>query len=201
MESHRSLLSIKTATLLTCRFVEMVLRECPLGEHATNGVSESAMREVKRQTRILKFALEAHVGKIVKSHSTLKWIPTMSADANSFIRIGRDGLKAEMRRSGRAWKKLVAELGESVYKHAVYEKVPMKPVLEGDGEESHQDRLGGHEQGNVRVPEHKISMGREGIQHWTQARLVQRNITSGGSEARHFGGSIKQPEEDSALGE
>ena len=39
----------------------------------------------------------------------------MAADAISFFRIGRDGLKSEMRRSGRAWKKLVAEFGESVY--------------------------------------------------------------------------------------
>ena len=71
------------------------------------------MREVKRQTRTLKFALEAHVGKIVEPHSILKWIPTM-ADTISFFRVGRDGLTAEMRRSGRAWKKLVAEFGESV---------------------------------------------------------------------------------------
>ena len=42
------------------------------------------------------------------------------------------------------------------------------------------------------MPEHEISMGREGIQHWTQARPVQRNITSGGSEARHLGGSVNQ---------
>ena len=35
--------------------------EGPVGEHATNGVAESAMREVKRQTRMLKFALEDHV--------------------------------------------------------------------------------------------------------------------------------------------
>ena len=31
-------------------------------------------------------------------------------------------------------------------KHAVYEKVLHEPVLEGDGERTHQDRLGGHEQ-------------------------------------------------------
>ena len=70
---------------------------------------------MKRQTRSLEFALEAHVGKIVESRSILKWIPTMAADAISFFRIGRDGLKAEMRRSGRAWKELVAEFGESVH--------------------------------------------------------------------------------------
>ena len=66
-----------------------------------------------------------------------------------------------------------------VNKHAVYEKGPHEPVLERDGEEPHQDRLGGHEQGNVRVSEHKISLGREGIPHWTQARLEQCNVSSG----------------------
>ena len=55
------------------------------------------------------------MGKIVESHTILKWVPTMAADATSFFRIGRDGLTAEMRRSGHAWKKLIAEFGESVY--------------------------------------------------------------------------------------
>ena len=74
-------------------------------------------------------------------------------------------------------------------------------MLEGDLEEPHQDRLGGHKQWNFLVSEHKISLGREGIEHWTQARFVQCNVTSGGSEARHLGGSVKQPEVDSALGD
>ena len=68
-------------------------------------------------------------------------------------------------------------------------------------EKNRQDRLGGDEQGNVRVSKHKISLGREGIQHCTQARVVQRNITSGGSVARYLGGSVKQQEGDSALGD
>ena len=38
----------------------------------------------------------------------------MAADAISFFMFGKDGLTAEMRRSGRAWKKLVAEYGEYV---------------------------------------------------------------------------------------
>ena len=54
------------------------------------------------------------MGKIVESPSIMKWIPTMASDAIRFFRIGRDGLTAEMRRSGRVWKKLVAECGESV---------------------------------------------------------------------------------------
>ena len=38
---------LKTATLLASPFVELVLRESPAGEHATNGVAESAMDKVK----------------------------------------------------------------------------------------------------------------------------------------------------------
>ena len=33
---------------------------------------------------------------------------------------------------------------QCVKKHAVYDKVPREPVMERDGEEPHQDRLGGH---------------------------------------------------------
>ena len=110
-----SIVALKAATLLAARFFELVLRESPVGEHATNGVNESAMRDVRRQTRTLKFALEAHVGNIVESHPILTWIPTMASDAISFFKIGRDGLTADMRRYGRAWKKLVADVGASVY--------------------------------------------------------------------------------------
>ena len=89
-DGEPSIVPLKTVTLLASPSVELVFRESPVGEHATNGVAESAMREVKRQTRTLKFALEGHVGKIVESHSILKWIPTMAADAISFFRIGRE---------------------------------------------------------------------------------------------------------------
>ena len=92
------MVALKTATLLATSFVESVFRESPIGEHATSRVAESAMREVKRQTRTLKFAFEAHVGKIVESHSILKWIPTMAADAISFFSTGKDGLTALLRR-------------------------------------------------------------------------------------------------------
>ena len=58
-DGEPSIVALKTATLLASPFVEQVLRESPIGEHVTNGVAESAMREVNRQTRTLKFALEA----------------------------------------------------------------------------------------------------------------------------------------------
>ena len=89
-DGEPSIVALNTATLLAAPCMELVFRESPAGEHATNGVAESAMRDVKRQTqtRTLKFALEAHVGKIVESHFILRRIPTMAPDALSFLRIG-----------------------------------------------------------------------------------------------------------------
>ena len=54
----------------------------------------------------------------------------MTPDSISFFRIGRDGLTAEMRRSGRLESKFVAELGESVcYRPARAVASGMEPKL------------------------------------------------------------------------
>ena len=58
------IVALKTATLLASLFVELVLRESPVGEHATSGVAESAMREVKRQTRSWKRMWERSLSTI-----------------------------------------------------------------------------------------------------------------------------------------
>ena len=57
------IVALKTSTLLASPLVGLVLRESPVGEHATNGVAESAMREVKRQTRTLKLCSGSACGK------------------------------------------------------------------------------------------------------------------------------------------
>ena len=65
-DGEPSVVALNTATLLGVLFVEVFLGDSPVGEHVTNGLSESAMRDVNRQTRTLKFSWEAHVGKIVE---------------------------------------------------------------------------------------------------------------------------------------
>ena len=105
----------KTASLLAAPRVELGLRKSPVGQHAATGVAESALREVKRQTRTLKFALGALVRKIVESHPILRCLPPVASDAISFFRFGRDSLEAAMRRCGREWNKLVAEFGEPAH--------------------------------------------------------------------------------------
>ena len=78
-------MALKTAILLGAIFLELVLRESEVGEHATSGVAESAMREVKRHTRKFKFALEAHVRKIVESHTPLEVDTDDDIRCNQFL--------------------------------------------------------------------------------------------------------------------
>ena len=114
-DGESSMVALKTTTLLAVPFVDLVLCESAVDDHVINDVAESAIHEMKRQTQTLNFAMEAHVGKIVESHSILRWIPMMRSATIRFFWIDRDDLIAEMQRSGRPWKKLVEEFGESVY--------------------------------------------------------------------------------------
>ena len=114
-DGEPSVCALKNAVVLSMREVEIVLRESPAGEHQANGVAECAVREVKRQVRTLRYALEECLGPVPEEHPMLRWLPMAASDAISFYRIGKDGLTAEVRRTGRPWKKLVAEFGEHVY--------------------------------------------------------------------------------------
>ena len=87
-----------------------------------------------------------------------------------------------------------------VQKHAVYEKVPMSQCRKETEKNPIKTGWVDTNKGTSECP-NMISLGREGIQHWTQARLVQCSVTSAEGEARHLGSSVMQPEGDSALGE
>lgn len=114
-DGEPSICALKTATVLRLAGVEVVARESPVGDHQANGEAECAVREIKRQIRVLRYALEERIGGPVrKDHPILSWLPMLAADSLSRYRVGRDGRTAEVRRIGRPWKKLVAEFGERV---------------------------------------------------------------------------------------
>ena len=64
----------------------------------------------------------------------------MAANAISVFKIGKDGLTGEMRRSGRAWKKLVAEFGGVRGTRAVASG--MQPILYVGRYLGHHARIG-----------------------------------------------------------
>ena len=93
---------------------------------------------------------------------------------------------------------------QHVKKHAVCEKVPMSPVLEGDKKRT-PSRQAGRTRTRERpcASEYEISMGHEGMQHWTQSPTCLFSATSPleGVKLVISGSSVKQPEGNSALGD
>ncbi|CAK0893991.1 unnamed protein product [Prorocentrum cordatum] len=114
-DGEPAIVALETAVAVATPTVEFLPRESPAGEHQSNGGIEVAAREVKRQVRANKYALEAKLGrKVDDDHPILKWLPQDAVACIGRCRRGTDGLTGEQRRSGRDWKKLEAEFGERV---------------------------------------------------------------------------------------
>ena len=57
-DNERSLLSLKAKAVESLPGVEAIPKESPEGDHQANGEAENAVKEVKRQVRVMKSALE-----------------------------------------------------------------------------------------------------------------------------------------------
>jgi hypothetical protein len=85
---------------------------------------ENAIREVKRQIRVLRSALEEKIGKVLTDDDpVLTWLPRQAADLLNRYKKGADGRTAEARRSGKQWRKPAIAFGERLYFKEVGESV------------------------------------------------------------------------------
>ena len=81
-----------------------------------NGRVEMAVREVKRQCRTLRISAEHNTGvRIAGDSPFLIWLPRVAAQVMNKMRIGKDGKTSELRRTGRRWRKPMAQFGEKVW--------------------------------------------------------------------------------------
>ena len=81
-----------------------------------NGRVEMAVREVKRQCRTLRISAEHNTGvRIADNSPSLSWLLRFAAHVMNKVRIGKDGKKSELRRTGRRWRKPMAQFGEKVW--------------------------------------------------------------------------------------
>ena len=88
----------------------------PEGDHQANGMAESAVRELKRQMRVLRLATEDKLGKRIADDSPiLAWLPRYSAAILNNDRVGADGKTAEFRRTGKNWRKPSMQFMEMVH--------------------------------------------------------------------------------------
>ena len=86
-----------------------------MGDHSANGDIECAVRELKRQMRAIRFALEQKLQKkLSEKDPILSWIPTFAGDVLARYRRGKDGKTAWERETGRRWKKPALEFGEAI---------------------------------------------------------------------------------------
>ena len=83
------------------------------GDHMANGRVEMAVREVKRQCRTLRILLQQNTCVRIEDDSPLlSWLPRFAAHVMNKMRIGKDAKTKEMRKTGRRWRKPMAQFGE-----------------------------------------------------------------------------------------
>ena len=71
---------------------------------------------MKRQCRTLPISAEHNTGVRIADDSPLpSWLSRFAAQVMNKMRIGKDGKTCEMRRSGRRWRKPMAQFGEKVW--------------------------------------------------------------------------------------
>ena len=96
----------------------------PVGDHRSNGLAENAVREVKRQERVLRSSLEEMIGKVLREDDpVLAWLPRHAADLMCRYRKGPDGRTPEPGRCGKNWRKPAIAIGEKLYHREVGEGV------------------------------------------------------------------------------
>ena len=71
--------------------IEAIAQEIPADDHAANGEIEVAVREIKKQVRVGKLALESKLKKKLREDDpVIAWLPRHSADLINRYRIGED---------------------------------------------------------------------------------------------------------------
>ena len=122
-DGEPSIVALKTAAA-DAAGVECVPRESPVGEHQANGLVENACKEIKRQVRVARSALEEKVGRpLSDSDPVLAWLPRHVGDLMNRYKKGTDGKTPESRRTGKQRRKPAISYGERLYYRMVGENV------------------------------------------------------------------------------
>ena len=105
--------ALQDAVIHACKEVEVIPFE---GDHMANCHVEMAVREVKRQCRILRISAEQNTSvRIAHDSPLLSSLPRFAAQVMNKMRIDKDGMTSEMRRTGRRRRKPITQFGEKVW--------------------------------------------------------------------------------------
>eukprot|EP00435_Cladocopium_sp_Y103_P058604 s680_g20.t1 len=96
-DGEHSIVALKEAAAREAA-IESMPEESPVGDHQANGLAENAIREVKRQIRVLRSAFEESIGRVLSDeYPVLAWLPRQAADLLCRYKEGTDGRTSEVR--------------------------------------------------------------------------------------------------------
>ena len=166
--------------------VNMIPREPTPGDHQGNGFIENAVKEIKKQCRVIRSDLEEKLGFSLKdSDPVLRWLPRYAADAITRYRKGLDGRTPERRRTGRAWNKPTIRFGERAY---------FRPVGEYTGSTYQPKMVEGRYLGHQTRTGACVAITKEGVIHASGIRRLpedQKSIREGWSDLRGLPWDVK----------
>ena len=138
------LCALKTAVRDAVPDVEMIRKESLVGGHPADGEAGNAIKEVKRQVRVLKSSLEEMLQQHISAfHPILTWLPRHGAKCLTRYRTGEDGKTAEQRSTGKRFLQPAHEFGERIH---------LRPALAQEPRSGHQaGMIEGHYVGRSRT--------------------------------------------------
>ena len=108
--------ALQGAVIHACVGVAVIPQGPPDGDHMANCRVEMAVREVKGQCGTPRISAEQNTSvRVADDSPLLSWLPRFAAQVMNKLRIGKDGKTSELRRTGRRWRKLMAQFGEKVW--------------------------------------------------------------------------------------
>ena len=106
-DNEQSTKALQDAVIPVCVGVEVIPQGPPEGDHMANDRVEMTVREVKRQCRTLSISAEHNTGACIADDSPpLSWLPRFASQVMNKMR--------ELKRTGRKWRKPMAQFGEKV---------------------------------------------------------------------------------------
>ena len=121
-DQEPAILAVMQAVRESMPTVEFVMEESLVEEHQSNGTIEVTVREIQKQVRVMKSALEERMKSEVHSrHPILAFLVEHAGRLMSRYQVGRDGRTAYELHAVKPYRRQLVEFGERVY------FVPVRP--------------------------------------------------------------------------
>ena len=115
-DQEPAILALKQAVRESMPTVEFVMEESPVEEHQSNGTIEVTVREIQKQVRVMKSALEERMKCEVPSrHPILAFFVENVGRLMSTYQVGREGRTAYELHADKPYCSQFVEFGERVY--------------------------------------------------------------------------------------